>query len=45
MYLLCYILEITNKSLNQILANEGPQIRAYQYYVTVCNPVPPTRQF
>ena len=28
-----------------ILANEGTQARPYQYYVTVCLSVPPTKQF
>ena len=28
-----------------ILANEKAQIRPYQYYVTVCLSVPPTKQF
>ena len=28
-----------------ILANEGAQTRPYQYYVTVCLSVPPTKQF
>ena len=35
----------TNQSLNRILANEVAQHRAYQYYVTVCLSVPPTKQF
>ena len=34
-----------NQSSNRILANEGPQHRAYQYYVPVCLSVPPTKQF
>ena len=38
---------ITNLSLNMILdlANEEAQTRPYQYYVTVCLSVPPTKQF
>ena len=36
---------ITNQSLNMILANEEAQTRPYQYYVTVCLLVPPTKQF
>ena len=36
---------ITNLSLNMILASEEAQTRPYQYYVTVCLSVPPTKQF
>ena len=36
---------ITSKSLNMIVANEGAQTRPYQYYVTVCLSVPPSKQF
>ena len=36
---------ITIQGLNMILANEEAQTRAYQYYVTVCLPVLPTKQF
>ena len=36
---------ITTQSLNMILANEEAQTRPYQYYVTVCPSVPPTKQF
>ena len=36
---------ITIESLNMILANEEAQTRPYQYYITVCLSVPPTKQF
>ena len=36
---------ITIQSLNMIPANEEAQTRPYQYYVTVCLSVPPTKQF
>ena len=36
---------IANQSLNMILANEEALVRAYQYYVTACLSVPPTKQF
>ena len=46
MHVLCYtIWAITNQSLNMILANEEALTRPYQYYVTVCLSVPPTKQF
>ena len=37
--------DIKNQSLNMILANEEAQTRPYQYYVTICPSVPPTKQF
>ena len=36
---------IKNQSLNMILANKEAQTGPYQYYVTVCLSVPPTKQF
>ena len=36
---------IINQSLNVILVNEEAQTRPYQYYVTFCLSVPPTKQF
>ena len=36
---------IINQRLNMILANEEAQTRPYQYHVTVCLSVPPTKQF
>ena len=36
---------ITIQGLTMIQANGEAQARAYQYYVTVCLSVPPTKQF
>ena len=44
-YLILHYFAITNQSLNMIVANEEAQTRSYQYYVTLCLPVPPTKQF
>ena len=44
MHVLCCTKAQTNQGLNTILANEEALTRPYQYYVTVCVSVPPTKQ-